>query len=959
MAQITSLSIRDKFLVTPLISAVLAIILYFIFVSLTENHSTQVHQAEEQNSPLIHRIHLASIALIKHHATLGEELIPPESSSLKTAKVNAFPAELNRLTENLISVSESFEPYSQEDTQRILALTLKINEYQQANLAFIGLARQLVSANTNENASSIGTSSKAIAEQTYTALTLANSKLTTLLDSLEELSLILEQRRIEQIEAADNNFDQHGIVTVMTIVFIILITGLGLYLANHMSSSIEAINNAMISLAKNDLAIKLPPKDDSYIGQLVHAVEQFKLSLEKNQNQHQMLNLSLSQLQETNQRYFNFLDMTAIAILAINHKQEIVLFNKTAEEVFGYNKEEIIGKHLSILLPEKFRDQHKGIVDNFSRSNLEYITMQPKDSIKGMKKNGEEFLLEAHVAKLSLENETLMTAAITDITERRKTIEALADSERQQKDILNNTSSVIYVKDLQGRYLFINRMFEKLFHITDEEARGKTDHDIFPSDIADTFRTNDVMVASHQDLMELEEVNHVDGIEHTYFSVKFPLRNRAGDIYAISGISTDITNRIKTEQRLVRSEARFRSLFQSAVVGIIVAGEELGIIKEWNSGAQRIFGYKPKEILNKPISELLPDSYLASHQEGYSHAYSSGELSHGGTTHELTGVRKSGEHFPLALTLSTWKEGNSRYFSAMFIDITDRKAAEAELKQHQDQLEELIEARTQELEASFENLAIAQNQLVESEKMAALGGLVAGISHEVNTPIGIGVTAASHLADITQDFEKHFAKGQLTAEEVQSFIQTNKEVAEILSSNMQRAANLIRSFKQVAVDQSSEATREFELREYINEILTSLKPKFKNKPYEIKINCPHKIMLNSVPGALAQVFTNLLMNSLIHGFDGQETGEIIVTITQNKQQVEINYQDSGKGIPAKDLDKIFEPFFTTRRGKGGSGLGMHIVYNLVTDTLGGDIKCSSEEGKGTQFFITLPINISQ
>lgn len=961
MALISGLSIRDKFLVTPIISATLAIILYFIYIGLTQSHSAQVRQAELDNSPLMHEISSLSIAMMKHQLALDLQLSPKaQSSSRYHDEIITLTTNINSDTQRSLKLIDTFNPKSPQEHQKVANLKETIIEYESDTNNLISLIKSHQKSTSPINLESPNAAINNLPHTPdfiFDALNNTSLSLINLLNQLEQISLLLEQRRAQQTQQAGSGISQHGLIALMTVIFIILIAALGLYLANHMSSSIEKINKAMISLANNELDVNLPPHDDSYIGQLIFAVEQFKQSLEKNQSQNQMLKKSIEQLKETNHRYFNFLDMTAIAILAINHKQEIVLFNKAAEEVFGYQNDEVIGQHLSLLLPAKYRNQHQHIVDNFSHSNLEYITMQPKDSIKGLKKNGEEFLLEAHVAKLTLENETLMTAAITDITERKRTIEALADSERQQRDILNNTSSVIYVKDLQGRYLFINDMFEKLFHLKDEAIKGKTDHDIFPSDIADAFRTNDVMVASNQSLMELEEINHVDGVEHTYFSVKFPLRNRSGDIYGISGISTDITERKRTEQRLIRSEARFRSLFQSAVVGIVVAGDASGLIKEWNSGAQRIFGYKAKEILNQPLSLLIPEHHKAAHFDGYQEAYTKGELAQGSATHELTGVRKSGEEFPLALTLSSWKEGASQHFSAMFIDITERKAAEKELKQHQDHLEVLIEERTQALQTSFENLTLAQNQLVESEKMAALGGLVAGISHEVNTPIGIGVTAASHLADITEDFAQHFKTGQLTEEEVTAFIQTNQEVAEILTANMQRAANLIRSFKQVAVDQSSEAVREFELREYMNEILTSLKPKFKNKPYEIKVNCPHKILLSSVPGALAQVFTNLLMNSLIHGFEQLDKGEIIIDIMQNKQIIEINYQDTGKGIPQVDLDKIFEPFFTTRRGKGGSGLGMHIVYNLVTETLGGSITCTSELGAGTHFAMTIPVKI--
>jgi len=280
-----------------------------------------------------------------------------------------------------------------------------------------------------------------------------------------------------------------------------------------------------------------------------------------------------------------------------------------------------------------------------------------------------------------------------------------------------------------------------------------------------------------------------------------------------------------------------------------------------------------------------------------------------------------------------------------------------ELRELNENLEHKVEERTAELQESLDRLKQTQNQLVESEKMAALGGLVAGVAHEINTPVGIGVTAASHLEERTKKFSEIYKSGKLARSDFESFISVAQESSKMILSNMNRAADLIQSFKQVAVDQSSEEMRTFKVKEYVEEILMSLHPKFKSTNHEIILNCPEEFSLTSYPGALSQIITNFLMNSLKHGFEGVDSGKVTIDITKADNTVHLLYQDTGKGIPKKNLNKIFDPFFTTKRGQGGSGLGMHIVYNLITQTLGGEIKCSSIEGEGTKFELTIPCNM--
>jgi DNA-binding LacI/PurR family transcriptional regulator/signal transduction histidine kinase len=244
---------------------------------------------------------------------------------------------------------------------------------------------------------------------------------------------------------------------------------------------------------------------------------------------------------------------------------------------------------------------------------------------------------------------------------------------------------------------------------------------------------------------------------------------------------------------------------------------------------------------------------------------------------------------------------------------------------------------------------------VEIEKMNALGTLVAGIAHEINTPIGIGVTAASHLSRILADLRESFGRDQISRFGLEEFLRDGVETARLLVSNLERSSALVSSFKKVAVDSSSEERRFFRVREYVSDILATLSPRLKRTLIQISVDCPDGLEIDSYPGAFSQVLSNLVVNSLEHGFDEGAPGEISIRIALSHGTLTWIYKDNGKGIPPETIGHIFEPFFTTRRESGGSGLGLHIVYNTVTAVFGGRIKVTSAQNKGVTFTITIPV----
>ncbi len=263
-----------------------------------------------------------------------------------------------------------------------------------------------------------------------------------------------------------------------------------------------------------------------------------------------------------------------------------------------------------------------------------------------------------------------------------------------------------------------------------------------------------------------------------------------------------------------------------------------------------------------------------------------------------------------------------------------------------------LEESQAELELSLENLKETQEQLIISEKLTALGELVAGVAHEINTPLGVGVTLSSHIATLHKELKHKFEKEALHRSELEEFLFSSDEELELLNSNLERAASLVASFKQVAVDQSSHELRKFKIYDTIQDVLKSLYPKLKKTPYTVDFQCPEELELVSYPGAISQITTNFVMNSLVHGFADREQGNIHIHVEQSGPAIVLIYEDDGRGIPEENLSKVFNPFFSTNKQGGSTGLGLHIVHNLVTQSLNGHISLHSKENCGCQFKIT-------
>lgn len=425
-------------------------------------------------------------------------------------------------------------------------------------------------------------------------------------------------------------------------------------------------------------------------------------------------------------------------------------------------------------------------------------------------------------------------------------------------------------------------------------------------------------------------------------------------IKQLFGALRESNEKFEESNRILKdSEERIRAIVETAADGIITIDEN-DVVETFNPAAERMFSYDAVDVIGKDVSMLMTTPDFKANIGDQMRYWHTNEESMDDGVHEVLGKQKDGTCFSMDLAVSEVHLGDKRLFTGIVHDITERKRTEQILSNYNRTLEDEVMQRTKELSTAIENLKATQSQLVEAEKMASLGGLVAGVAHEINTPIGIGVTLASLFSNETDALRNAYKENRMKRSELEAYIETMSQSSSMLTTNLNRAAELIQSFKQVAVDQTTEEQRKFTVKAYLEEVLLSLQPKLKQKRHSIVIEGDEDLSLNSYPGVFSQIVTNLLMNSLAHAYNPDDKVNLSFRFSHKSDKFMFQYSDDGRGISEENLKKIFDPFYTTNRNKGGSGLGLHIIYNLVTQKLGGTIHCESTVGVGTKFIITLP-----
>ena len=415
---------------------------------------------------------------------------------------------------------------------------------------------------------------------------------------------------------------------------------------------------------------------------------------------------------------------------------------------------------------------------------------------------------------------------------------------------------------------------------------------------------------------------------------------------------------------LQESETRFNLLFEQSPVPLSITSDiDNHQSSLWNEAFLTLFGYSVEQAQGRSANEIGlwidpidRDLYIqCAVEQGRVHST------------EARLRTADGKEKQVCISGRFITTGEKRLLLSTYEDITESRLAERQVLELNAHLETRIQQRTKELEKSnaelwrtLTSLEKTQNDLIRSEKMAALGALVAGVAHELNTPIGNGLTMASALNERLDEFTQEMAKG-LRRSTLETFISELRTGLDILFQNVHRAGELISGFKQVAVDQSNQTRRQFDLASMMDGIILTLRPSFKQLPIRLSTDISPEIEMDSYPGPLGQVMVNLINNARVHAFDHDKQGLIKISADTmlspdgEASWVQITVRDNGQGIDPDNLPRIFDPFFTTKLGSGGSGLGLNISYNIVTSILGGSIQAFSLKHEGTRMVIKLPM----
>jgi PAS domain S-box-containing protein len=469
-------------------------------------------------------------------------------------------------------------------------------------------------------------------------------------------------------------------------------------------------------------------------------------------------------------------------------------------------------------------------------------------------------------------------------------------------------------------------------------------------DIAETVYVHPAARAEFQSLMQRHgtvrefeyQVRARDGTVLWLSDSATAVRNEAGELIRYEGTVRDITDQKRAEDAIAEGRRLLQMVIDTVPAVINVKDRELRYIL-MNRYMAGIFGIEPQDAIGQTTADLMLRYGAAKTDENDKRVLSA--------RRELGFYEE--EYQDSAGNMRQWlvnklpildADGEIENIVTVALDIGERKRGEQEMRKARDAAE-----------AALRNLRATQNSLIEAEKLAALGRLVAGVAHEVNNPVGISLTVASALERKTATFAAEVARGNLRRSSLNEFLDTSRDASSQLVANLNRAAELIQSFKQVAADRNYSDQRTFDLGDLTEQVVMSLRPGLRKHNLTLNVDCQPNLIMNSYPGPYGQVLTNLFLNSVAHAFPDGKPGEVDIRVrASGKDNVEIIFSDNGCGMSLDVRRRAFDPFFTTRRDKGGTGLGLHIVFSIVTTRLGGRLDLDSEPGGGTRIQMILP-----
>jgi PAS domain S-box-containing protein len=530
-------------------------------------------------------------------------------------------------------------------------------------------------------------------------------------------------------------------------------------------------------------------------------------------------------------------------------------------------------------------------------------------------------------------------AAVQALMERRL-------AEEKYSKLFEGSVDGIYVTTPAGALLDANPALARMLGYETPEELIKNVGD----DVKNTIYLHSSARAEYQFLMRRDgmvrgfeyQVRRRDGAIRWVSNSATVVRDETGEIVRYEGTARDITDQKRAEDAIAEGRRLLQQVIDTVPAVINVKDRQLRYVM-MNHYMAGILGIEPTEAIGRTASDLMSGHNAQKTDEDDMRVLQAGrEL--GFYEEEYRDSAGHLRHWLVNKLPILNAKGEIENIVTVALDIGERKRGELEMRKARD-----------DAEAALLNLRETQNSLIEAEKLAALGRLVAGVAHEVNNPIGISLTVASSLERKAALFTSELAHGDLRRSRLNEFLEASRDASAQLVANLSRAAELITSFKQVAADRNYSDQRTFDLGDLTEQVVTSLRPGLRKHHLTLSVDCQPNITLNSYPGPYGQVLTNLFLNAVAHAFPDGRPGAVDILVRESgRDDVEIIFSDNGCGMSLDVRRRAFDPFFTTRRDQGGTGLGLHIVYNIVTNRLGGRLDLDSELGRGTRIQIILP-----
>jgi len=712
------------------------------------------------------------------------------------------------------------------------------------------------------------------------------------------------------------------------------------------------------------------------------------------------LRRSSEELSEAHDRLQSLFDAAQeVAIIATDAEDRITVFNRGAERMLGWKAEEVLG-----CSPHRFHDpaeleqRARELSARYGRSvsTQEVFVLPARGTGSETRlwtfrtRSGQALTVSLTVSEVRDRAGRLLGHLGIAVDQSAQLAAQRAERELAQRlqALLDSAVEVgIIAVDLKGQVTLFSRGAERLLGCNAAEALGLQAREFHASnEVEGEARRLSAQLGRPLQRHEVFErqAAGLDGghrriwtyvrrdngqplrVSHTFTR----LQDLQGQHIGYLAVVLDISEHLRAQDALAASNRRLQAVLDSAMdVGVLVVALD-GRVELFNRGAERLFGYSAAEVLGRNAMMLHDGEELRRRVDALSrelgrpaHRYELFTLNldsegHSALSHWVY-VRKNGERVQGALRFNEMRDADGRplAYLAICLDVSEQARAQAELEQLNAELEARVQARTAELRSAMQTLQQAQEELLRAEKMAALGSLVAGVAHELNTPIGNCLTAASTLEERSRDVHRAFEANNLRKSALASFLAEAHGASELLLRGLRNAADLVSHFKQVSVDQTSEQRRRFRLNTLVEDVLSVLRPKLKHSQIDLQTGIELAQDLDGYPGALGQLLTNLVLNAQLHAFEGVAQPHIWIEARAlaDGELFELEVSDNGVGMSEEVRRRAFDPFFTTKMGQGGTGLGLNIVYNIATGVLGGQVELRSSPGQGTSFLFKLPL----